>query len=73
VKAKGGSAGVDGISIETIAANPRKHLYPVWNRLASGSFSPQDTGLAALLREVSQDGDGSGVSHTQPSAWKVGL
>jgi len=40
VRAKGGSAGVDGISIEIIAAKPRKHLYPVWNRLASGSYFP---------------------------------
>lgn len=40
VKAKGGSAGVDGITIDDIAANPRKHLYPVWSRLASGSYFP---------------------------------
>lgn len=40
VKAKGGSAGVDGITIDDVAANPRKHLYPVWNRLASGSYFP---------------------------------
>ncbi|WP_235299746.1 group II intron reverse transcriptase/maturase [Portibacter marinus] len=41
VKANGGSSGVDGIDIKTIAANPKKHLYPVWNRLASGSYFPQ--------------------------------
>jgi RNA-directed DNA polymerase len=40
VKANGGSAGVDGITIDDIAANPRKHLYPVWNRLSSGSYFP---------------------------------
>ena len=40
VKAKGGSAGVDGITIDDVVANPRKHLYPVWNRLASGSYFP---------------------------------
>lgn len=40
VKANGGSAGVDGITIDDIAAKPRKHLYPVWNRLASGSYYP---------------------------------
>lgn len=40
VKRKGGSKGVDGISIKTVAANPREHLYPVWNRLASGSYFP---------------------------------
>jgi group II intron reverse transcriptase/maturase len=40
VKAKGGAAGVDGLTIDDIAANPRKHLCPVWNRLASGSYFP---------------------------------
>lgn len=40
VLANGGSAGVDDITINDIAANPRKHLYPVWNRLASGSYFP---------------------------------
>ncbi|MBX2897950.1 MAG: hypothetical protein KF763_21080 [Cyclobacteriaceae bacterium] len=40
VKAKGGAAGVDGITVNGIAVNPRKHLYPVWNRLASGSYIP---------------------------------
>lgn len=40
VKVKGGSAGVDGITIDDITSNPKKHLYPVWNRLASGSYFP---------------------------------
>ena len=40
VKANGGTAGVDGITIDDIAVNPRKHLYPVWNRLSSGSYFP---------------------------------
>ena len=40
VKSNGGSAGVDGITIEQIAENPKKYLYPVWNRLASGSYFP---------------------------------
>jgi group II intron reverse transcriptase/maturase len=41
VRRKGGGAGVDGITIEQVAANPEKHLYPVWNRLASGSYFPK--------------------------------
>jgi group II intron reverse transcriptase/maturase len=41
VKANGGSSGVDGMDIKAIAENPEKHLYPVWNRLASGSYYPQ--------------------------------
>lgn len=40
VKSKGGSAGVDGITIEKVSSNPKKYLYPVWNRLASGSYHP---------------------------------
>jgi group II intron reverse transcriptase/maturase len=40
VRGKGGSAGVDGITIEMVKANPEKHLYPVWNRLSSGSYFP---------------------------------
>jgi RNA-directed DNA polymerase len=40
VRSKGGSPGVDGITIEKVGSNPRKYLYPVWNRLASGSYHP---------------------------------
>ena len=40
VKGKGEAPGIDGISIEDISKNPEKHLYPVWNRLASGSYFP---------------------------------
>jgi len=53
VKANGGSAGVDGMTIQTIAKNPEKHLYPVWNRLASGSYFPP-----AVKRESIPKGDG---------------
>ena len=53
VKSKGGSAGVDGLTIKTIAKNPKKHLYPVWNRLASGSYFP-----SAVKRVEIPKGDG---------------
>jgi retron-type reverse transcriptase len=38
VKANDGSAGVDKITIAEVDANKRKYLYPVWNRMASGSY-----------------------------------
>ena len=41
VKANGGSAGVDKVSITQVQSNVRKYLYPLWNRLASGSYFPQ--------------------------------
>ncbi len=53
VKSKGGSAGVDGLTIDDLAKNPEKHLYPVWNRLASGSYFP-----SAVKRVEIPKGDG---------------
>ena len=35
----GKDVGIDNIKIEMIEKIPRKYLYPVWNRLASGKFS----------------------------------
>ena len=40
VRAKQGSAGVDSVSMEMFDANRVKHLYKLWNRLASGSYFP---------------------------------
>jgi group II intron reverse transcriptase/maturase len=38
---KGGrGTGIDQVGIDEIDANPRKYLYPLWNRLASGSYFP---------------------------------
>ena len=53
VKANKGSSGVDGISIEEVAKNPRKYLYPIWNRMASGSYQPQ-----AVRQVLIPNGDG---------------
>lgn len=41
VRANGGSAGVDNISIEQVNNNKRKYLYPLWNRMSSGSYFPK--------------------------------
>lgn len=40
VKSNQGSAGVDGISMEEFDAQRSKHLYKLWNRMASGSYFP---------------------------------
>jgi group II intron reverse transcriptase/maturase len=40
VKANKGSAGVDSVSMDVFDANRSKHLYKLWNRMASGSYFP---------------------------------
>ncbi|MGB0974566.1 MAG: group II intron reverse transcriptase/maturase [Flavobacteriaceae bacterium] len=47
VRSNGGAFGVDKLSIAAVSAQPRKYLYPIWNRLASGSYYPK------AVREVS--------------------
>jgi len=41
VRANKGSAGVDGITIDQVESNVRKYLYPLWNRMSSGSYFPK--------------------------------
>lgn len=53
VKANKGSAGVDGISIDEVSNNPRKYLYPLWNRMSSGSYFPKP-----VLQVLIPKGDG---------------
>lgn len=40
VRRKGKSAGVDELSMSEYDLQRHRHLYKVWNRLASGSFFP---------------------------------
>ena len=40
IKQGGKGMGIDQVSINMIASNPRKYLYPLWNRLSSGSYFP---------------------------------
>jgi len=40
IKRGGKGMGIDEVSMEEIALHPRKYLYPLWNRLASGSYFP---------------------------------
>ncbi len=40
VRSNKGSAGIDAIGMQEFDANRRKHLYKLWNRMASGSYFP---------------------------------
>lgn len=40
VKANKGSAGIDGISMESFEDNLKDNLYKIWNRISSGSYFP---------------------------------
>lgn len=40
VRSNQGSAGVDQISMEEYDAERSKHLYKLWNRMASGTYFP---------------------------------
>jgi len=41
VKANKGSSGIDGLTIDEVSSNIRKYLYPLWNRMSSGSYFPK--------------------------------
>jgi len=47
IRQGGKGVGIDNVSIAEIDKKPRKYLYPVWNRMASGSYFPP------AVREVS--------------------
>ena len=40
VRSNYGSAGIDQVSMDKFNANRSKHLYKLWNRMASGSYFP---------------------------------
>lgn len=40
VKANGGAAGVDGITIKDFERDRENNLYKIWNRMSSGSYFP---------------------------------
>jgi RNA-directed DNA polymerase len=41
VRSNGGSSGVDGITINDVSTKVVKYLYPLWNRMSSGSYFPK--------------------------------
>lgn len=41
VRANGGSAGVDGITLKMFEKDLKANLYKIWNRMSSGSYYPQ--------------------------------
>lgn len=41
VRANGGSAGIDGVSIADFEENLKDNLYKIWNRMSSGSYFPK--------------------------------
>lgn len=51
VKANKGSAGVDEISMEEFDADRSKHLYKLWNRMASGSYFPPPVKEVEILKK----------------------
>ena len=70
IKKGGEGVGVDNVSIAMIEKNPRKYLYPLWNRLSSGSYFPppvrearipkgdgkqRSLGIPTMIDRVAQD------------------
>ena len=53
VKANKGASGIDHVSMKEVTKNPRKFLYPMWNRMASGSYFPK-----AVRQVLIPKGDG---------------
>lgn len=51
VRANKGSYGIDAISVEEVNANKRKYLYPLWNRMASGSYFPKAVKRVMINKE----------------------
>ena len=55
IRTGGKGAGIDGITISDIDKNPRKYLYPLWNRLASGSYFPPPVREAKIPKGKGKD------------------
>ena len=51
IKKGGEGVGVDNVTIAMIEKNPRKYLYPLWNRLTSGSYFPPPVKLVEIPKK----------------------
>ncbi len=58
IRQGGKGVGVDNVTIEMIESNPRKYLYPLWNRLASGSYFPPKDCLLLSNGKIAQGREG---------------
>ena len=54
VRANGGSAGIDGVSIIEFEASLKDNLYKIWNRMSSGSYFPKPV----MAVEIPKKADG---------------
>jgi RNA-directed DNA polymerase len=70
IKKGGEGVGIDNVTIAMIEKKPRKYLYPLWNRLTSGSYVPppvreakipkgdgkeRSLGIPTIIDRVAQD------------------
>lgn len=51
VRSNQGGAGIDQISMDEYDANRSKHLYKLWNRMASGSYFPPPVKEVEILKK----------------------
>ena len=51
VRSNQGSAGIDQVSMEEFDADRSKHLYKLWNRMASGSYFPPPVKEVEILKK----------------------
>lgn len=52
IKANGGSAGIDGVTIESFERNLKDNLYKIWNRMSSGSYFPAAVKAVAIPKKT---------------------
>jgi retron-type reverse transcriptase len=56
VKANGGAAGADGVTLEQFEQGLSKNLYRLWNRMSSGSYFPGPVRMVEIPKKGKQGG-----------------